>query len=97
MPAPFVLCFCLLLIQDVGINKQEDGRPDQWDEKEPECRHAAKDAADERQHTGSHEECGAQLMGLIPNIVAAQCPWRADADEEVALCLAEHETNEDEE
>ena len=36
-------------------------------------------------------------MSLVPNRIATQCPWGTDADEEVSLCLAEHEANEDEE
>ncbi len=35
-------------------------------------------------------------MGLIPDLITGECPWRADANEEVAPGLPQHKADENE-
>ena len=42
------------------------------------------------EHTGSHEQFPAYLMGFIPYRVIGQCPGRTNADEVIAFRFPDH-------
>lgn len=84
------------LIKHVGIDQRDQRRADDGDEEEPEGSHAAKERANEGEHAGDHEQDRTDTVSFIPNPVAGQRPRGADAYKEVALGLAEHIADEEE-
>jgi len=87
---------CLSLINHIRVDQCDQRRANDRYEEEPEGSHAAEERSEESEHARDHEEHRTDAMGFIPYVIAGERPRRADADEEVALCSAEHKADEEE-